>query len=268
MGVLAGGRVTHRLTLDGALILDPPHAGDRAKYSGSDAVCAVLASQLRNNSNVGPQAPDTLAAGLARVTVSPHIQSDDSDRQPTTVISGVQSVDAKIPPTPGYHDRLAWTVIVPDVEVSGCGAYPAGKPLPTTHTEAGHHGYAVFVLDARTGRDALRYTERANAPCPGGEPQGPFIGVPLTAVSVPWTLMSEQPDRSSATIAVNVASCDGYAGVAVAVGSEPVRVVVQRPFGPPCGPSRQITEALHADRLGARLPAHLQHAGTGPYVSV
>ena len=154
--------------------------------------------------------------------------------------------------------------------MSSCPAYGQGSQ-PTSRTERGHHGYAVFVVDAQTGGDALLYTERRNGACPGSQADGPWLDVPLTTVSLPWRLVSEQPDRSSAQISFAVSDCDGYSGVILdeeTKRSPGAAVVVQRPFGPPCSQPRTITEKLRAGNVADHLPPHIKHAPTGPYVDV
>jgi hypothetical protein len=88
-------------------------------------------------------------------------------------------------------------------------------------------------------------------------------------VSLPWELVSEQPDRSSAQIAFEVTPCDGYSGVILAdEDTDPakVTVVVERPFGPPCGAPRHLVEKMRTARVGTTLPPNLEHEPTGPYV--
>lgn len=185
------------------------------------------------------------------------------------VIDDIASIRPKQPaPTP-YHDRLAWVAVVPDIESSSCGNQGA-SPLPR-HTDPGLHGYAVFIIDAATGGNALLYTERMNPNCPGGYPQGPWVDVPLTNASVPFQLVSIEQDRSSALVRFRAGPCDGYPGVILAGedSSVPdlVRVPVTRPFGNPCHPQRIITEKLRAAVLGTPLPPTLAHAAVGPYVA-
>jgi hypothetical protein len=108
-----------------------------------------------------------------------------------------------------------------------------------------------------------------NPPCGGSVLQGPYVDVPLTSVSIRWTLVSEQRDRSRGVVRFTVGACDGYAGVTTTdspTGSE-VRVVVTRPFGPVCQPTRVVTEKLRALDVGTLLPVSLQHAPTGPFIA-
>jgi hypothetical protein len=265
---ISGGVVHQRLALDHTLAIAPPRTGDRATYPGNDAVCAVLASTLLNGQPVGRQSPDTMAAGLARVTLGSVDPQNVNDFVGTTTIyvDGIPGKSAHRPAVAHYTGRLAWVVVLEDVEISGCPSESAGHSTSHVKPEPAHHGYAVFIVDATTGGDALLYTERRNGGCAGGA-EGPFLNVPLTAVSLPWTLINEQPDRSRATITFNVTPCDGYNGVITAVRDSPVvRVKVNRPFGPPCGKSRPVEEKLRAETVNTLLPPNLQHAPTGPVI--
>ncbi|HEU5034409.1 MAG TPA: hypothetical protein VFT62_06585 [Mycobacteriales bacterium] len=260
------------LVLDGGgLVVDPPRANDATAYSGDDAVCEVLASTLSNNGPVPRQSRNTIAVGLGRATVADrllHGHSNLDQGQSFGMVDGIADVNPKRPAPSTYHDRLAWVVVVQDLAISSCPAMTVGQS-PPSYDEPGHHGYAVFLVDAATGGDALLYTERRNGICPGSKPSGPWVDVPLTSISVPWRLLSEQPDRSSAQISFEVTPCDGYSGVTLAdEDSDPalVRVLVQRPFGPPCAQPRRIVEKMRAARLGTDLPPRLEHAPVGPYV--
>jgi hypothetical protein len=265
---MSGGVVHQRLALDHTLTIAPPRPDDRATYSGKDAVCAVLASTLANGQQVGRQSPDTMAAGLARVTLGPVDPQNVNDSVGTTTIyiDGIPGKTARRPPLAHYADRLAWVVVVEDVEESSCPGQSAGQ-IPHVKPETGHHGYAVFIIDAHTGGDAVLYTERSNGICPGTAAQGPFLNVPLTEVSLPWTLLNEQPDHSRATIRFAVTPCDGYDGVITAERDSPVvQVIATRPFGPPCGKTKPVEEKLRAQNVNTHLPATLQHAPTGPAI--
>jgi hypothetical protein len=264
-----GGRLRSRLVLDNALTLQPPKSRDKPAYSGQQAVCEVLASYLANGGDVGRQSPDTLAAGLARVSVLPGLLSASrTNVSGYGSIDGLTSVNVTLPAPKPYADRLAWVVIVQDIEVSNCpNVSGPTTPTPIPTPKAKHHGYAVFLVDADTGGDALLYTEASVGLCSGGEGK-PSVDVPATKVSVPWTLVAEAQDRAAAQIRFQVTACDGYDRVVLAdIDTNPavVRVVVQRPFGPPCSDTRQVVEKLRAARVGTTLPAWLVHAPTGPY---
>ena len=267
-----GGRFVHQLTLDdGGLVVNPPADGDQASYSGDDAVCEVLASTYDNNGAVGRQSADTIAVGLARVTVKDDLLGHGSlgEGESYGSVDGIPDVNPQRPsPTP-YQDRLAWVAVLAPVISSSCPAMIGGSSPAPNHDEPGHHGYQVFLVDATSGADALLYVERRNGACPGSMPDGPWVDVPLTSVSVPWQLQSQEPDRSSAQISFNIADCDGYAGVIFTDDTTNpglVRVVLERPYGPPCSDEKSITEKLRVAHIGYDLPAHLEHAAIGPYV--
>lgn len=269
---IAGDRFVRPLTLDdGGLVVNPPADGDQASYSGDDAVCEVLASTYDNNGSVGEQSADTIAVGLARVTVKDALLGHGilGEGESFGGVDGVPDVNPKRPaPTP-YDDRLAWVVVLAPAISSSCPAMISGSSPPPNHDEPGHHGYQVFLVDAATGGDALLYVERRNGVCAGSMPNGPWVDVPLTSVSVPWQLESEEPDRSSAQISFDVADCDGYSGVILTddtTNPELVRVVLQRPYGTPCTAEKTITEKMRVAHIGYDLPTHLEHAPTGPYV--
>lgn len=88
----------------------------------------------------------------------------------------------------------------------------------------------------------------------------PNVGVAGESVSVPWTLVSRDPDGYSGTIAATVLPCDQTPNtVLVDRGSPNVEVRVTRPFGPPCGPPETIPIDLHAAVVTADLPAVIGH---------
>jgi hypothetical protein len=139
----------------------------------------------------------------------------------------------------------------------------------TTHERALHHNYVVFVVDARGGGDALLYTEGDYGQICANAHDGPHVDVPLTAVSVPWRLVSERPDRTRARIAFDVAPCDGYpTDILADRDTDParIRVVVERPFGPLCGPTRSVIVNARPAVVGASFSATLAHGPIGPYV--
>jgi len=147
------GVFVHSLQLDhGALIVDPPRTDDRALYDGNRALCEVFASSLANGFSAGHQSTDTVAAGLARVTVADsvlhHTRLGSLEGASSSSIDGVPGINGKPPePTP-YHDRLAWVVAVDMRAVASCLSMGLGVTPPPTHTDPSLHGYAVFVVDA------------------------------------------------------------------------------------------------------------------------
>lgn len=259
LGDVSNGVFVHRLTLDGgALTVRPPRAHDRGGYPGGDALCEVMASATVNNFGIGRQSPDTIAAGLARVTVDPTLPS--MTRQ-------MYGMPAKRPPAARYEDRLAWVFVVsPQIRVNGGGVT---CPPPSKQQQATRHNYVVFVVDAQSGGDALLYTEGHYGAMCADDRNGPHVDVPLTSVSVPWRMVSERPDRSRAQIAIDVTACDGYAPVVLADhDSYParIRVVVSRPFGPPCGPTKTVVLTARPEIVGTAFSTTLAHDPVGPYV--
>lgn len=267
------GRFVTSLVLDDTLDVEPPHDGDVAAYSGDEALCEVLAGTLDNNGTVGRQPTDTIAFGLARVTLPDNMLSGHSVLGDATVesqgsVDGLTDVNPKLPEPSAYHDRLAWVGVVAPLIASSCPAMVDGESAPPDQSEPGHHGYQVFIVDAATGGDADLYTERRNGICPGSRPSGPFLGVPLTYRSLPWTLESVEPDRSSAQVSFDVTPCDGYSAVILADehhGSATAQVVVERPFGPACGPDRHVVEKMRIATIGVPLPDEIEHGQTGAY---
>jgi len=260
-GDVANGVFVHRLVLDaGALTVRPPRAHDRAGYQGNDALCEVMASQTTNNFTIGRQSRDTIAAGLARVTV-------DASR-PSLLQQMYGDAAPKRPPAARYRDRLAWVVVVSPPAVRFNGSMPCA-PL-SARERASRHNYLVFVVDAQTGGDALLYTEGGyGVPCASIRVSGPYVDVPLTAASLPWRLVSMAPNGSAARIAVDVTPCDDNKPAAFTenpTGPPRIRVRVSRPFGPPCGPARTVVLIARPYAVGTRFVGALAHAPVGPDV--
>jgi len=262
-GDVSGGVFVHRLSLDGgALTVRPPRSHDHAGYAGGAALCEVMASTTVNGFTIGPQSPDTIAAGLARVTVDPTLPSMSMQ------LFGVQPSKRPVPAR--YQDRLAWVVVVsPPIRING-GSGGLTCPLPTKRERATRHNYVVFAVDAQTGGDALLYTEGNYGQICAGAHESPHVDVPLTSVSVPWRLVSERPDRARARIAFDVAPCDGYdRDVLAERDTYParIRVVVSRPFGPLCGPTRRVVVSARPAAIGLNFSPTLAHAPVGPYIN-
>jgi hypothetical protein len=138
------------------------------------------------------------------------------------------------------------------------------QAAPTPSTD---HGYQVFLLDARTGRDGVVYTEGGPLPCGLRGRMAPAVDVPLQAVSVPWSLERRDPNGDSATIAARVLSCDDSSSpVIVEPNDLTVRVLVERPLGYPCGKPRPVSITLQAATGISSLPLRLVHAPIGPFL--
>jgi hypothetical protein len=176
---------------------------------------------------------------------------------------GQVSVSAKFFPAVSFSDRLAWLVVVHTNPVSfSCPAESA--PIPPIVPRRSDHGYEVFMIDARTGADALIYREGGPGGCKAGSRIPPTVGVVGENVSVPWTLDSRDPDGYSGTISATVLSCDHYPDTVLVDQSSPsVEVQVTRAFGPSCGPPKAVTLSLHAAVVTADLPAVIGHDPVG-----
>ena len=257
---MSGDVFVHRLSLDGgALTVRPPRSHDHARYAGGDALCEVMASRTVNGFGIGLQSPDTIAAGLARVTVDQTLPSMSAQ------LFGDQP--SKRPAPARYQDRLAWVFVVsPPIRING-GSGGVTCPSPTKRERGTRHNYVAFVVDAQTGGDALLYTEGNYGQICAGAHESPHVDVPLMSVSVPWRLVSERLDRTRARIAVDVSPCDAYdPDVLAEHDTYParIRVVVSRPFGPLCGPTRRVVVSARPAAVGINFSATLAHAPVGP----
>ena len=173
------------------------------------------------------------------------------------------SVASDYPTVKSFSDRLAWLVVVHTNPVAfSCPAESA--PIPPIVPRTSDHGYEVFMIDARTGADALIYREGGPGGCEAGSRIPPTVGVVGENVSVPWTLDSRDPDGYSGTISTSVLPCDHYPDtVLVDQGGPTVEVQVTRPFGPSCRPPKTVTLSLHAAVVTADLPAVIGHDPVG-----
>ena len=108
-------------------------------------------------------------------------------------------------------------------------------------------GYQVLVIDANTGADGFDYAASRNENCFPGRIEQPSLTPAVEDVSIPWTLVSRNPDHYSGTIDISVRSCDGFgSGGAYNVSRDKPgllddrdRAAVQRvriaAYGRPCG---------------------------------
>jgi hypothetical protein len=259
---LTGGAATQSFSLDhGKLVIDRPKSSDRPTFSGNTAMCDALASSEMYGGNFGAFAQDSgVLVGYARVSVNGTKLAAESG---SVGVLTDGSVAPKLPAAADYRNRLAWVLVVGSESTYNC---PALRLTPTQHASTvDAYGYQIFLVDARTGKDALAYTEGGQDPCGGPGVQQPSVSVPIDDVSVPWTMVSRDPNGYAATIAVKVEPCDGYSPVLNADGDHKsrVNVLVQRPIGVACGASRSVDFQLHADVVTDSLPATLIHAPTG-----
>jgi hypothetical protein len=253
---LGGGEVT----------VSPPRPGDRPLVSAEQAECAALAT---SNANGWPllrfaSSYGGAAVGYARVSVSPELVAAAGNPAANEGQTD-RNTHPKMPKATPYRERLAWIVVVRDVQFFSGPGTPSRSGNTTSTTAAPSppsHDYDVFIVDAKTGTDALLYSE---AQTPGGV--GSVI-VPIERVSVPWTLVSRSPNGYSGQIAATALPCDGVPNpVNVDRFGAGVSVVVERPVGGACGTPRQVMIALHAAIVTFNLPARIEHDPLGPDVA-
>ncbi len=253
VSALTGGAARHGFSLDGGdLVVKPPQRGDVHLVSANQAICGAMNSTGGLSASVA----QGVAVGYGRVSVArkffPAI----------TGIPGPGEVAATYPTVASFHDRLAWLVVVHVYPVAtNCPAETAPVHLVPRPSD---HGYKVFMFDARTGTDALIYTEGGPGGCTTGARVPPTVSAAEESVSVPWTLVSRNPDGYSGTISATVLPCDQVPStVLVDRGGPNVVVEVTRPFGPPCGPPETVPISLHAAVVTADLPAVIGHDPVG-----
>lgn len=250
---LRGGAARHGFSLDnGGLVVAPPRRGDVPVLTEHQALCGAMAS----TSDLGPLAADGVAGGYGRVSVAAKFFPATS--------GSLAPADPKFPTVGSFADRLAWLVVVHRTPiVFSCPAERTSAPVRLTPRRT-DHDYEVFMVDARTGSDALVYSEGAPGGCVSGARVAPTLNAVEESVSVPWTLTSRNPNGYSGTISATVLPCDQYPGtVLVDRDRADVEVQVARPYGPPCGRSEQVTLSLHAAVVTADLPGVIGHDPVG-----
>jgi hypothetical protein len=253
VSALTGGAARHGFSLDGGdLVVKTPRRGDVPLLTANQAICGAMAS----TGGLSGSAAQGVAAGYGRVSVAARF---------FPAISGFPSpgeVAAKYPTVASFRNRLAWLVVV--------HTYPALPNCPAESSpvhsvpRSSDHGYEVFMIDARTGADALVYREGGPGGCTAGARIPPNLGAAEESVSVPWTLVSRDPDGYSGVIAATVLPCDQAPSTVLVDRDGPnVEVRVTRPFGPPCGPPETLPIGLHAAVVTADLPAVIGHDPVG-----
>jgi hypothetical protein len=253
VSALTGGAARHGFSLDGTdLVVKPPRPADVPLLSTNQAICGAMASTAGLSGTV----TQGVAAGYGRVSVAAKFFPA------ITSFPYPGYVAAQNPTVASFRDRLAWLVVVhTDPVAFSC---PEESVAPVHHhsvvPHTGDHGYEVFMIDARTGTDALVYREGGPGGCSAGARAPPNVGAAEESVSVPWTLVSRDPGGYSGTIAATILPCDkAPRTVLVDRGAPNVEVRVTRPFGPPCGAPETIPISLQAGVVTADLPAVIGH---------
>ncbi len=253
VSALRGGAAQHGFSLDdGGLVVTPPHGGEAPVLSAHQAVCGAMNS----TGGLSASATDGVAVGYGEVSVASRFFPALSG------FPGSGGETSTYPTVSSFHDRLAWLVVVHTDPVSfSC---PLERSPVQLTTRAGDHGYEVFVIDARSGTDALIYREGGPGGCTSGSRVPPTVGVAEESVSVPWTLAARDPGGYSGTISATVLPCDRIPDSVLVDRAGPnVVVEVTRPFGPPCGLPETIPIRLDAAVVTADLPAVIGHDPVG-----
>ena len=274
VAALQGGAARAAFSLDGGdLRVQPPAPGQRPTISALQAECDALAAVGSHGGALyGAAEASGAAVGYGRVTVAPAViaRSSAPPNYGVDAVNGTSS-QARLPAPAAYGARLAWIVVVQQRVVAPCPFLPAspGGAGASSARPAGPSSfdYEVFLVDARTGGDALLYTEAQPEPCGGTGSIPPSAIVPVDQASVPWRLVSRAPDGYAGEISATVLPCEAYPGVVNVDGNRPaVGVVALSPVDPSCGTARQVTIALHAATVTSNLPAQIAHDPVGLYI--
>jgi hypothetical protein len=270
VSALHGGAARVGFALDaGAFTMTPPRPGDRSEIPANAAECAALASISPNGLPLLQLAAGGVAVGYGLVSVSPQVIATTPSTAYVEHSGTDHDTNPKLPRPAAYQNRLAWLVVVKDNEEffgrSG-PPRPPGAITTTTSPRLASHGYLVFLVDARTGSDALLYQE--GQPGPVTSAGSPSVTVPAEQVSVPWVLESRSPNGYEGRIMATVLPCDGVPNpVTTERGRAALAVIVRRPVGSHCGAPTQVSVALHAAVVTFNLPAHIVHEALGPQVT-
>ena len=269
VSALHGGAARAGFALDaGAFTMTPPRPGDRPGILPNAAECAALASISPNGLPVLQLAAGGIAVGYGLVSVSPRLIATTPSTAYVEHSGTDHNTNPKLPRPAAYQHRLAWLVVVQNNEVFFGSSGPPRPPGATTTTSPrrASNGYLVFLVDARTGSDALLYEE--GRPGPVTSAGSPSVTVPAEQISVPWTLESRSPNGYEARITATVLPCDGIPNpVTTERGRAALAVIVRRPVGTRCGAPKQVGIALHAAVVTFNLPAHIAHDPLGPEVT-
>lgn len=251
---LTGGAARHGFSLDGRdLVVAPPRPHDVPVLTADQAVCGAMAT----TGGLSGEVEQGVAVGYGRVSVAARFFPA------ITGFPSPGSVAAQNPTVPSFTNRLAWMVVVHTASAAFSCPLARG-PLHPIRPRASDHGYEVFMIDARTGTDALVYTEGGPGPCNASDRVPPVVAAAEESVSVPWTLVARTPGGYSGTIAATVLPCDKVpTSVLLDPNDTNAEVRVTRPFGPPCGPPKTVVIALDATDVTDDLPAVIGHDPVG-----
>ncbi len=274
VAALRGGAARSAFQLDGgALRVAPPGAGGGPTVPARQAECDALAALNIDNAPLLDLARASgVALGYGRVTIASRLMAHAKAQQVSASGTGAMGKPT-LPAAAPYRRRLAWIAIFKQPLVFHCPAVAAVHAAhkasaaasgPATWTPP-RYGYAVFLLDARSGRDALLYTQGYRSPCGGHGRVPPTVTIPVDQVSVPWQEISRSANGYAGRISASVLSCDGYPNtVTVPQGRPVVRVVVERPVGAACGKPRRVTLSLAT--VTSNLPTPIPHGSVGLYL--
>ncbi len=253
VSALSGGAARNGFSLDGkGLVVDPPRPGDVPLLTAQQALCGAMAS----TGGLSTVAAQGVAFGYGRVSLAkkffPAITSFP--------YPGI--VAAQNPSVASFRNRLAWVVVV-RTNPPAIFSCPAESHPARLVARPSDHGYEVFIVDARSGSDALLYWEGGPGGCTSGSRVPPHVGVAEESVSVPWTLVSRDASGYSGSIAASAFACDKVPDTVLVDRAGPnVAVVVTRPFGF-CGQPESIPISLHAAIVTANLPETIGHDPVG-----
>jgi hypothetical protein len=251
---LTGGAARHGFTLDGDdLVVEPPKHGDRPIVTAKQAICGATASTAGLSGSIA----QGVAVGYGRVSVATKFFPAITSLPYPGYVAGQN------PTLKSFHNRLAWLVVVHTFPI-GFNCPMERIPFRAVAPRASDHDYSVFLIDARTGVDALVYREGGPGGCTPGARVPPDVTVANESVSVPWTLVSRNPDGYSGTISATILPCEQAPNLVLVDRAGPnVDVEVTRPYGPPCGRPETVLIGLHAAVVTADLPAVIGHDPVG-----
>jgi hypothetical protein len=261
-GAASNARFTRTVDLDaGDLTISPPPKTAKPAIAAGLAECNLRAALTNEGFPVEYEIQIAgLTFGLATVSVRDSLLTGHSTMQ------GISGTGLPHPTAlHSYHQRLAWVAIIQPAIKSSCPTTSSTQPAPAPKV-AKLPGYQVLVIDASTGADGFDYAASRNENCFPGKIEAPSLTPAVEDVSVPWTLVSRNPDHYSGTIDIPVRSCDGFGsgGAYNVSGDKPglLMTEIERPFND-CGATHPQAVRLQAATVDATLPRVLIHAPLG-----